>query len=80
MMITIPPGDVREFVENTATGVNVDAVVSELNARLHLVGEHPVTTALNASTIQVWIAMRVRDDLGVDAYGKILEGCADHSG
>jgi hypothetical protein len=74
--ITITFADVREFVESTATGVLVDAVVSVLNARLHLVGEHPVTTTLNASTIQAWIAMRVRDDLGVDAYDEILRDSA----
>jgi hypothetical protein len=57
--------------------VLVDAVVSELNAKLHLVGEHPVTTALDPSTVQPWIALRIRDDLGVDEYGEILRACAD---
>ncbi len=72
MNIEITRADVRDFVEATATGVNVDVVVSELDARLHLVGEHPITTALNPTTIHPWIAMRVRDDLGVGAYQDIL--------
>lgn len=72
MNIEITRADVRDFVGATATGVKVDAVVSELVARLHLVGEHPMTTALNPTTIQPWIAMRVRDDLGVGAYEEIL--------
>lgn len=76
MNIEITRADVREFVEATATGVKVDAVVSELNACLHFVGEHTMTTALNPTTIQAWIAERVRDDLGVRAFEDILRNCA----
>ncbi|WP_409429228.1 hypothetical protein [Mycobacterium sp. SMC-11] len=76
MKIEITRADVREFVEATATGVNIDAVVSELVARLPLVGEHPMTTALNPTTIQAWIAIRGRDDLGVDKYEEILRNSA----
>jgi hypothetical protein len=66
--------DVRAFVGSTSTrvpGVMVDAVVSELNARLDLVGYHPETTVLNASTVPKWIAMRV-SELGAGEYDKIL--------
>lgn len=77
MNIAVTRADVRDFVESTSshvTGVLVDAVVAELNSRLHLVGDHLETTALNASTVPQWIAMRVRDELGDDEYDKILRG------
>ena len=67
--------DVWDFVENTSThvpGVLVDAVVSELNSRLHLVGDHPESTVLTAATVPQWIAMRVGDDLGEAEYDRIL--------
>jgi hypothetical protein len=68
-------GDVRDFVESNSShvpGALVDAVASELNARLGLVGDHPTTTVLNAATVPQWIAIRVENDLGQDLYDKIL--------
>ena len=76
MNVAVTRADVREFVENTSTGVLVDSVVSELEARLHLVGDHPATTVLTASTVQPWSAIRVQEDLGDDEYGKILRANA----
>ena len=73
--VNVTLADVMYFVESTSThvpGVLVDAVVSELNARLDLVGYHPETTVLNASTVPQWIAMRVEDELGEDEYDRIL--------
>ena len=67
--------DVIDFVESTSTrmpGVLVDAVVSELNARLDLVGYHPEATISNASTVPQWIAMRV-SELGEGEYDNILQ-------
>lgn len=75
MNIAVPRTDVRDFVESTSAhvpGVLVDAVVAELDARLGLVGDHPETTALNAPTVQQWIEMRVKDELGEDGYDKVL--------
>jgi hypothetical protein len=73
--VLVALADVTDFVQNTSTrvpGVRVDAVASELNARLDLVGYHPETTVLNASTVPQWIAMRV-SELGEGEYDKILQ-------
>jgi hypothetical protein len=73
--VNLTLADVMNFVESTSTrvpGLLVDAVVSELNARLDLVGYHAETALLNASTVPQWIAMRVKDELGEDEYDRIL--------
>jgi hypothetical protein len=75
MNIEVTRDDVRDFVESTSThvpGVLVDAVVSELEAQLHLVGSHPESTVLTAATVPQWIAIRVNDELGQDKYDEIL--------
>ena len=60
--VAVTRADVREFVENTSSGdVVVDAVVAELDAKLQLVGDHTPTTVLTPSTIQQWIAIRVKE-------------------
>lgn len=68
--------DVRDFVEKTSNhvpGVLVDAVVSELHSKLHLLGDHPKTTVLTVATMPQWIAIRIRDGLGEAEYGRILQ-------
>jgi len=75
MSVTVTQADVRDFVEKSSAdvgGVNVDAVVAELNARLELVGEHPESTVLTAATVQQWIALRVEQDLDEGEYERIL--------
>lgn len=73
--VVVPRGDLRDFVENTSAHiprVSVDAVVNELDARLGLVGDHPMSTVLTAATVPQWIAIRVRDELGQAKYDEIL--------
>jgi hypothetical protein len=75
METQVTRSDVRDFVENTSTHVPrvlVDAVVSELEARLQLSGNHPTTTVLTAATVPQWIALRVEDELGQAQYDAIL--------
>jgi hypothetical protein len=52
--------------------VAVDAVVSEIDAALHLVGRHPLTTMLSPSTVRIWIAGRLAADFGRTKFEEIL--------
>jgi len=79
--VRVTTADVRDAVERLAkekgkTGVIVDAVVAELQARLDLVGEHPETTALNSSNVPAWIEKKIADRLG-DEFDKILDANSD---
>ena len=75
MKIPVTRADVRDFVKKTSghvPGVLIEAVVSEQNSRLDLVGDHPETTALTAYTVQQWIEIRVFAGVGDDEYDRIL--------
>lgn len=54
-------------------GVAVDALVSEIDSELNLVGEHPATSNLNWSTVMVWIAQRIGEELGAAKFAESLE-------
>jgi len=77
LTVLITTADVRDAVESLAkekgrTGVIVDAVVAELQARLNLVREHPATTALNWSNVLEGLKKEITDRLG-DQFDKILD-------
>ena len=82
MSVRVTTADVRDAVEKLVkekgkTGVLIDAVVAELQARLNLAGEHPETTFLNSGTVQAWIASEIRNRLGDDEFDKILDANTD---
>lgn len=51
----------------------VDAVVTELDKQLGLVGEHNMTTALRPDTVEPWIEMQIDGALGDDGFNQIVQ-------
>jgi hypothetical protein len=75
--VTVVRADVRQVLTTLAAyfgfdGVAVDAVVSEIDSMLSLIGEHPVTTMLNWSTIMPWIAHQIGQELGATKFEEIF--------
>lgn len=57
-----------------ATGVDVEAVVSELIARLpDLVGEHTATSALRADTVHAWIELQIDEAYTKPEFDEVLK-------
>jgi hypothetical protein len=74
--VSVTLADVRDYVVDSSTsvpGVLVDGVAEVLDAKLQLVGDHTPTTILTPTTIQYWIAHRVKEVLGGDGYDRILQ-------
>jgi hypothetical protein len=74
--VTVVRADVRQVLATLAAfgfdGVAVDAVVSEIDSTLSLIGEHPVTTMLNWSTVMPWIAHQIGQELGATKFEEIF--------
>jgi hypothetical protein len=74
--VTVTQADVRDVVVERSAhlpNVMVDAVVSELNEKLGLVGEHNMTTALRSDTVKPWIEMQIDGELGDAGFEDILQ-------
>ena len=73
--VIVTRADVRDVVVRKYThlsNVMVDGLVSELNKRLDLVGEHNMTTALRPDTIEPWIEMQIDGELRDAGVEEIL--------
>jgi hypothetical protein len=78
--VNVTRGDLRDVVivkSKHVPGVLVDAVVNEVNERLHLVGVHNATTALRADTVPQWINQEIDDEYGADGFEKVLKNNVD---
>lgn len=51
----------------------VDEVVDEIDGRLGLVGEHPMTTALRPDTVAQWVGAYVEEEIGRTELASIIE-------
>jgi hypothetical protein len=76
--VQVVRADVQQVVETLAAyfgfdDVAVDAVVSEIDSQLNLIGEHPATPMLNWSTFMPWIALQIGRELGAAKFDEILE-------
>jgi hypothetical protein len=74
--IMVTRADVRDVVTHKARGVPsviIDAVVTELDQQLDLVGEHNMTTALRPDTVEPWIEMQIDGALGDDGFNQIVQ-------
>jgi hypothetical protein len=75
--VTVTRADLEDFIRPFmayADSSAVDKVVDEIDGRLGLVGEHPVTTALRSDTVQKWIKLHVDEDIGHAELTSIIEG------
>lgn len=74
--VTVTRADVRDVVTRKvegAPGMIVDALVTELDEQLGLVGEHDMTTALRPDTVEPWIEMQIEGALGDDGFNQIVQ-------
>lgn len=74
--VTVTRADLRDYVLPLMAYMAesaVDEVVDEIDGRLGLIGEHPLTTALRPDTVQAWIGMHVDEDIGRAEITSIIE-------
>lgn len=74
--VTVTRADVHDVVTQKVEGapeVIVDALITELDEQLGLVGEHNMTTALRPDTVKPWIEMQIDGALGDDGLQQIVQ-------
>lgn len=75
-LVRVTRADLREYFEQLMADLSVaaiDDVVDEVDGRLGLVGEHPMTTALRPDTVLAWIKSNIDEDIGRTEMTSIIE-------
>jgi hypothetical protein len=73
--VTVTRADLRDVISPLLDYVShaIDEVVDEVDGRLGLIGEHPMTTSLRPDTVQEWIRQHIDEDIGRAELTSIIE-------